>query len=150
MAADVLATQVARTSAIMIIIMFIRINSVPTRWGLTKLIPNLHLCSCSIAQIRGYEVSKSHSSPRTYTCVHHYNDVISPASPLFAQLFVHAQIKENIKDPRHWLLCGEFTGDRWLVTGNAENVSIWWRYHDVTYTRVHVVRQKHVNIYLFM
>ena len=23
-----------------------------------------------------------------------------------------AQIKENIKAPRHWPLCGEFTGDR--------------------------------------
>ena len=43
-----------------------------------------------------------------------------------------AQIKEIIKAPRHWPLCGEFT-----VTGefpaqrasNAENVSIWWRHH---------------------
>ena len=25
--------------------------------------------------------------------------------------FVHAQIKENIKASRHWLLCGEFTGE---------------------------------------
>ena len=25
-----------------------------------------------------------------------------------------AQIKENIKAPRHWPLCGEFTGDRWI------------------------------------
>ena len=33
----------------------------------------------------------------------------SPASPLFIQ----TQIKENIKAPRHWPLCGEFTGDRW-------------------------------------
>ena len=24
------------------------------------------------------------------------------------------QIKENIKAPRHWPLCGEFTGDRWI------------------------------------
>ena len=34
------------------------------------------------------------------------------ASPLFAELLVQAQIKENIKAPRHWPLCGEFTGDR--------------------------------------
>ena len=33
------------------------------------------------------------------------------ASRLFAQLFVQAQIKENIKAPRHWPLW-EFTGDR--------------------------------------
>ena len=25
-----------------------------------------------------------------------------------------AQIKENIKAPRHWPLCEEFTGDRWI------------------------------------
>ena len=25
-----------------------------------------------------------------------------------------AQIKENIKAPRHWSLCWEFTGDRWI------------------------------------
>ena len=38
----------------------------------------------------------------------------SPASPLFAQLFVQAQIKENIKAPRHWPLWGEFSGGRWI------------------------------------
>ena len=46
----------------------------------------------------------------------------------FTLPFIQAQIKENIKAPRHWSLCGEF-----IVTGefptqranNAENVSIW-------------------------
>ena len=33
-----------------------------------------------------------------------------PASRLFTQPFIQAQIKENIKAPRHWPLCGEFTG----------------------------------------
>ena len=37
----------------------------------------------------------------------------SPASLLFAQLLVQAQIKENIKAPHHWPLWREFTGDRW-------------------------------------
>ena len=36
----------------------------------------------------------------------------SPASPVFSQPFIRAQIKENIKAPRYWPLCGEFTGDR--------------------------------------
>ena len=36
----------------------------------------------------------------------------SPASRLFSQPFIQAQIIENIKAPRHWPLCGEFTGDR--------------------------------------
>ena len=38
----------------------------------------------------------------------------SPASRLFTQPFIQAQIKENIKAPRHWTLWGEFTGDRWI------------------------------------
>ena len=51
----------------------------------------------------------------------HYGDIImsatasqSPASQLFTQLFIQAQIKENIKVPRHWPLWGEFTGDQWI------------------------------------
>ena len=37
----------------------------------------------------------------------------SPASRLFAQPFIQAQIKENIKGPRHWPLCGGV--HRWPV-----------------------------------
>ena len=36
---------------------------------------------------------------------------------------------------RHWHLCGEFTGDRWIpaqMANNVENVSIWWRHHDLS------------------
>ena len=42
------------------------------------------------------------------------------------------QIKENIKVPRHWPLCGEFTGTGEFPAQRAsyaENVSIWWRHH---------------------
>ena len=35
---------------------------------------------------------------------------------MFTQPFIRAQIKENIKAPRHWRLCGEFTGDNFDVT----------------------------------
>ena len=70
---------------------------------------------------------------------YHYSDVMwtrwrlkSPASRLFVQPFVQAQIKENIKAPRHWL-CEEnppvtigFPSQR---DSNAENISIWWRHH---------------------
>ena len=51
---------------------------------------------------------------------------------MFTQPFIQAQIKENIKAPRHWPLCGEVTGDRWIpaqMASNAENVSILWRHH---------------------
>ena len=34
--------------------------------------------------------------------------------PIVYLTFIQAQIKENIKAPRHWPLCGEFTGDSWI------------------------------------
>ena len=37
------------------------------------------------------------------------------------QPFIQAQIKENIKAPRHWPLCGEFTGDRWIPRTNGQS-----------------------------
>ena len=55
-----------------------------------------------------------------------------PAYWLFTKPFVQAQIKENIKAPRHWSLGGEFTGDSWIPrtkASNAENISNWWRHH---------------------
>ena len=68
------------------------------------------------------DVIASHVSPNGFVATyvkHHYNDVImgamvsqSPASPLFTQPFIQAQIKENIKAPRQWPLGEEFTGDR--------------------------------------
>ena len=51
----------------------------------------------------------------------------SPASRLFIQPFIQTQIKENIKAPRHWPLCGEFTGTGEFPAQRAsyaENVSI--------------------------
>ena len=50
-----------------------------------------------------------------------------PASRLFSQPFIQAQIKENIKALCHWPLGGEIPGDRWIpaqMPSNAENVSI--------------------------
>ena len=44
----------------------------------------------------------------------------SPASRLFTQPFIQTQIKRNIKAPRHWPLCGEFTGDRWIPRTNGQ------------------------------
>ena len=51
----------------------------------------------------------------------HYNGVMmgAMASQITSLTIVYltiiqAQIKENIKAPRHWPLCGEFTGDRWI------------------------------------
>ena len=44
----------------------------------------------------------------------------STVSRLFTQAFTEAQIKENIKAPRHWPLCREFTGDRWIPRTNGQ------------------------------
>ena len=44
----------------------------------------------------------------------------SPASRLFTQSYIQTGIKENFKAPRHWLLCGEFTGDRWIPRTNGQ------------------------------
>ena len=41
-----------------------------------------------------------------------FYDVETVPSRLFTQPFIRAQIKVNIKAPRHWPLCGKFTGDR--------------------------------------
>ena len=57
----------------------------------------------------------------------------SPASRLFTQAFIQTQIKENIKAPCHWSLCGDFTGTGEFPTQRAsyaENVSIWWSHHE--------------------
>ena len=51
---------------------------------------------------------------------HNGRDSDSPASRLFTQTFIQTQIKENIKAPRHWLLCGEFTGARWIPRTNGQ------------------------------
>ena len=44
----------------------------------------------------------------------------SPASRLFTQSFIQTQSKEIIKAPRHWPLCGEFTGDRRIPRTNGQ------------------------------
>ena len=56
----------------------------------------------------------------------------SPALRLFTQPFIQAQIKENIKAPRHRPLWGEFTDDRRIpaqMARNAENVSMTSSWH---------------------
>ena len=60
--------------------------------------------------------------------VYHYSDVIMVAmvsqitSLMIVYLAVYsgAQVKENNKAPRHWPLCGEFTGDRLIPRTNGQ------------------------------
>ena len=55
----------------------------------------------------------------------------STASRLFTQPFSQTHIKETIKAPLYWPLCGEFTGTGEFPSQRAsyaESVSIWWRH----------------------
>ena len=93
---------------------------------------------------RGYVVGGFVSSQIThYGTIVRYGDVIIGAMAsqiislkLFTQPFIQTQIKENIKAPlRVTGLCvgnspgtGEFPAQ---MVSNAENVSIWWRHHEI-------------------
>ena len=64
---------------------------------------------------------------RHIVMLYHYSDVIMGAMVsnhqphhCFTQPLIQAQIKESIKAPRHWPLCGEFTGDRWIPRTNGQ------------------------------
>ena len=57
----------------------------------------------------------------------HFGDVIMGAIAsqitsltVVYSTFIQTQIKENIKAPRHWPLCGESTGDRWIPRTNGQ------------------------------
>ena len=55
----------------------------------------------------------------------HYSDVImgamaSQITSLTIVYSIQGKINENIKAPRHWPLCGEFTGDRWIRRTNGQ------------------------------
>ena len=62
-----------------------------------------------------YHGSNRHCSVIIMGAMH----LMSPVWRLFTQSSIQAQIKENIKAPRHWPLCGEFTGDRWIQRING-------------------------------
>ena len=65
---------------------------------------------------------------------HNWRDSVSNHQPhgcLLNRLFKR-RLKKNIKAPRYWPLCGEFTGSGEFPAQRAscaENVSIWWRHH---------------------
>ena len=57
----------------------------------------------------------------------HYNDIIMGAmtSQITSLTIVYSTVysdadKKNIKVPRHWPLCGEFTSDRWIPRTNGQ------------------------------
>ena len=50
---------------------------------------------------------------------------------IIPQPFIQAQIKENIKAPCHWPLCGEFTVDRWIPRTNGPVMRKMFPFDDV-------------------
>ena len=57
---------------------------------------------------------------------------------MLQRLILKIQIKENTKAPRHWPLCGEFTGTGEFpaqMASYAEKVSIWWRHRALSWSR---------------
>ena len=74
----------------------------------------------------------------TSTRIIHYIDVImaTMASQITSLAVVYSIVysgKENVKAPRHWPLCREFTGAGEFPAqraSNAEKVSICWRHHE--------------------
>ena len=82
----------------------------------------------------------------TYFGSDHYRGVImgAMATQIISLTIVYSTVysdadQRTIKAPRHWPLCKEFTGKRWIQVlahraSNAENVSIWWR-HDAMASR---------------
>ena len=82
---------------------------------------------------------------------HNEHDGVSNHQPrdcLLNHLFRRNQRKNQT--PRHWPLCGEFTGDRWiprLKGGNAEKGSTWWRHHVATdHSMIILILLKHLNM----
>ena len=81
----------------------------------------------------------------------HYTDVImtTMASQITSLTVVYSTVYSDAvqrkhQSPRHWPLCGEFTGTGEFPAQRAsyaENVSIWWRHHVaiITWRRTDVV-----------
>ena len=76
--------------------------------------------------------------------LNHYNDAImtTMASQITSLTVVYSTAcsdadQRKHKVPRHWPLCGEYTGTGEFPAERAsyaENVSIWWRHHDYNKT----------------
>ena len=66
----------------------------------------------------------------------HYTDVIMTtiASQITSLTVVYSIIYSGVDQRKHQSSCGEFTGTSELFAqraSNAENVSIWWRHHEL-------------------
>ena len=89
-----------------------------------RLSPHRHQFFVIITQISVISLQWRHNG-RGSVSNHQPNDC------LLNRLF-RRRSEKNIKVPRHWPLCGEFTGTGEFpaqMASNAEIVSSWWRHH---------------------
>ena len=66
--------------------------------------------------------------------------LITSLTTVYSTIYLDVDQRKNIKAPRQWPLCGEFTGTGEFpaqMASNAENVSIWWRHHELNHSRQH-------------
>ena len=80
---------------------------------------------------------------------HNERDLRIPASRLFTQPFIQAQIKETSKLRVTGLCEGNSpTTDEFptQMSSNAENIPIWWRHHDWHIGRLSKVHSKYINM----
>ena len=113
-----------------------RFFSNDTIWGLTEGKPRLENIAnqdvlLSTAEDKWIEISVGCYSSvafqllRDLITIQHYCDVII-ASQVTSLTIVYSAVqsvadnKKKIKAPHHWLLCGEFTGDRWIPRTNGQ------------------------------
>ena len=85
-----------------------------------------HVPSHGISTAAGFVAIAASLHGKSYVFMH-YSDVImgAIASLITSLTSVYSSIhpsvdKKNIKAPRHWPLCGEFTGDRWILHTNGQ------------------------------
>ena len=69
--------------------------------------------------------------------------------------FIQVRIKENIKAPYHWPLCGEFTDDRWIPVQMASNggkcfhlMTSWWSMVASHITGISIVTQPFIQVHI--
>ena len=110
----------------------VKLNS-STNMDITKIINHQRIWKMSESRTPTIRSSYFGQSPISITMT----GAISMASQLTSFRLVYSivysgEIKENVKAPRHWPLCGEFTGPGEFPAqraSNLENVSTWWRHH---------------------
>ena len=95
------------------------------------------LCEGNSPVIGEFPAQRASNAENAFTWWRHHGRLTTAAKPRTLHTPITAtpaQIRENIKSPRHWPLWGKPPVTTWFPTQRssiAENVSIWWRHHDI-------------------